>query len=175
MCSPIARQIGNVYYLRRRVNPGDTSRSSGRSRLVEIDGILAGRRMTLSAFILLPTFMCISRHDRRDNRARCGFIVNVSQLLLLCVYRARYIVGRALLRNRARAPPSLAEPPSLINSSTRPFVYEFIRASIHETGPLEVLRYSGRSGGLRIRGCALFGRFTAESVVLSSTYNERSR
>jgi len=51
--------------------------------------------MTLSAFILLPTFMCISQHDRRDNLARC-IIVNVSQFLL------RYVVLASRCRLRFR-------------------------------------------------------------------------
>jgi len=53
-------------------------------------------RMTLSGFILLPTFMCISQHDRRDNRARC-IIVNVSQFWLRYVL---VLASRCRLRFR---------------------------------------------------------------------------
>lgn len=68
--------------------------------LVEITGDSSSvRQMILSAFILLLTFMCISRHDRRDNRARC-IIVNVSQFLLLRVVLASHC--RLSFHNRTR-------------------------------------------------------------------------
>jgi len=70
------------------------------------------RQMTLFAFILLPTFMCISRHDRRDNRARC-IIVNVSQFLLLRVVLASHC--RLSFHNRVWDSISL----KVINLSTR--------------------------------------------------------
>lgn len=46
---------------------------------------LAERRMTLSAFILLPTFMCISRHDRRDNQRPLHYRECQSIVVILCV------------------------------------------------------------------------------------------
>lgn len=76
--------IGNTYYF--NASPGIRAVHC-RSLSCRNQRDSTERQMTLSAFILLPTFMCISRHDRRDNRARC-IIVNVSQFLLLRVVLA---------------------------------------------------------------------------------------
>jgi len=91
---------------------GDTRRSLSSAVLSKSTRFHRERQMTLFAFILLPTFMCISRHDRRDNRARC-IIVNVSQFLLLRVVLASHC--RLSFHNRVRDSISL----EVINLSTR--------------------------------------------------------
>lgn len=69
--------------------------------------------MTLSAFILLPTFMCISRHDRRDNRARAHY--RECQSIVVTV-RYRVALSAARLHNHVVS-RGAAPPPALINLS----------------------------------------------------------
>lgn len=70
----------------------------------EIDAIPAERRMTLSVFILLPTFMCAARNTIAVIIAIVWIIVNVSRSLLLCVPASHC---RLRLSNRCYGVPLL--------------------------------------------------------------------
>lgn len=115
--------IGNIIYAPSAPRGWGTRRSPA-VVLSKSTRFLRRGKTTLSAFILLLTFMCISRHDRRDNRARC-IIVNVSQFLLLRVVLASHC--RLSFHNRPRAPV----PSKVINylSERLRFPCERIRAA----------------------------------------------
>lgn len=103
--------IGNIYIIYALCQPGDTRRS------LSIAVLSKSTRFHQEAndfilFILLPTFMYISRHDRRDNPTRC-IIVNVSQFLLLRVVLASHC--RLSFHNHIRGSISI----KMINLFTR--------------------------------------------------------